>query len=182
MAVVGRGHPPVNTFEVAAKPLRMQDSLDRRKGDSRPEVRRSERCGEAASGREISLGRAVEPRPDVRARLVQRAGQTKVGQVSGVRGVTIGNHRLVPPTYAKMTTTDQPEPTVDFETLFESEDLRGLLEAAERTSSIKSAELVEILEEHALCPIAVDGIIRELEVGVPDRFIPCIHRASSRFT
>jgi RNA polymerase primary sigma factor len=62
-----------------------------------------------------------------------------------------------------MTTTDQPEPTVDFETLFEGEDLRGLLEAAERTSSIEGAELVEILEAQALDPIEVDGVIRELE-------------------
>jgi RNA polymerase primary sigma factor len=73
-----------------------------------------------------------------------------------------------------MTTTDQPEPAVDFETLFESEDLRELLEAAEATSSIKSAELVEILEAHAFDPIEVDGIIRELEargfdVGEDDR-------------
>jgi RNA polymerase primary sigma factor len=65
--------------------------------------------------------------------------------------------------HAKMTTTDQPEPTVDFETLFEGEDLRGLLEAAERTSSIEGAELVEILEAQALDPIEVDGVIRELE-------------------
>src|SRR5712691_9757860 len=62
-----------------------------------------------------------------------------------------------------MTTTEQPEPTVDFETLFQSEDLQQLLEAAEATSSIKSAELVEILEAHAFDPIEVDGIIRELE-------------------
>ena len=62
-----------------------------------------------------------------------------------------------------MTTTDPPEPTVDFETLFQSEDLQQLLEAAEATSSIKSAELVEILEAHAFDPIEVDGIIRELE-------------------
>jgi RNA polymerase primary sigma factor len=62
-----------------------------------------------------------------------------------------------------MTTTDQPEPTVDFETLFQSEDLQQLLEAAEATSSIKSAELLEILEAHAFDPIEVDAIIRELE-------------------
>ena len=62
-----------------------------------------------------------------------------------------------------MTTTDQPEPTVDFETLFASEDLQGLLEAAGATSAIKSAELVEILEAHAFDPIEVDAIIRELE-------------------
>ena len=73
-----------------------------------------------------------------------------------------------------MTTTDQPEPAVDFETLFESEDLRQLLEAAVATSSIKSVELIEILEAHAFDPIEVDGIIRELEargfeVGEDDR-------------
>ncbi len=62
-----------------------------------------------------------------------------------------------------MTTTDRPEPTVDFETLFQSEDLEALLEAAKATSSIKSAELVEILEAHAFDPIEVEGIIRELE-------------------
>ena len=62
-----------------------------------------------------------------------------------------------------MTTTDQPEPAVDFETLFESEDFRRLLEAAEATSSIKSVELIEILEAHAFEPMEVDGIIRELE-------------------
>ena len=73
-----------------------------------------------------------------------------------------------------MTTTDQPEPAVDFEALFQSEDLQRLLEAAEATSSIKSVELIEILEAHAFDPIEVDGIIRELEargfdVGEEDR-------------
>jgi RNA polymerase primary sigma factor len=62
-----------------------------------------------------------------------------------------------------MTTTDQPESAVDFETLFASEDLKQLLEAAEATSSIRSAELIEILEAHAFDSIEVDGIIRELE-------------------
>src|SRR5712691_544366 len=65
--------------------------------------------------------------------------------------------------HSKMTTTDQPEPAVDFETLFENEDLRQLLEAAEATSSIKSVELIEVLAAHAFDPIEVDGIIRELE-------------------
>jgi RNA polymerase primary sigma factor len=73
-----------------------------------------------------------------------------------------------------MTTIDQPEPAVDFEALFQSEDLRRLLEAAEATSSIKSVELIEILEAHAFDPIEVGGIIRELEargfdVGEDDR-------------
>ena len=73
-----------------------------------------------------------------------------------------------------MTTTDQPEPAVDFETLFQSEDLQRLLEAAEATSSIKSVELIKILEAHAFDPIEVGGIIRELEargfdVGEDDR-------------
>ena len=63
---------------------------------------------------------------------------------------------------------------VDFETLFQSEDLQQLLEAAEATSSIKSVELVEILEAHAFDPVEVEGIIRELEargfeVGEDDR-------------
>jgi RNA polymerase primary sigma factor len=62
-----------------------------------------------------------------------------------------------------MTTTDQPEPAVDFEALFQSEDLERLLEAAEATSSIKRVELIEILEAHAFDPIEVDGIICELE-------------------
>jgi RNA polymerase primary sigma factor len=62
-----------------------------------------------------------------------------------------------------MTTTDQPEPAVDFETLFQSEDFRRLLEAAGATSSIKSVELIKILEAHAFDPIEVGGIIRELE-------------------
>jgi RNA polymerase primary sigma factor len=62
-----------------------------------------------------------------------------------------------------MTTTDRPEPTVDFETLFQSEDLQRLLETAEATSSIKRSELVELLEAHAFDPIEVEGIIRELE-------------------
>jgi hypothetical protein len=61
-----------------------------------------------------------------------------------------------------MTTTDQPEPTVDFETLFESEDLRELLEAAEATSSIKSAELIEILEAHAFDSIEAQPVARDL--------------------
>ncbi len=73
-----------------------------------------------------------------------------------------------------MTTTERPEPTVDFETLFQNEDLQQLLEAAEVTSSIKGAELVEILEAHAFDPIEVDGVIRELkargfEVSEDDR-------------
>jgi len=62
-----------------------------------------------------------------------------------------------------MTTTDRSEPTVDFETLFQSEDLQGVLETAEATSSIKGAELVEILEALGFDPIEVEGIIRELE-------------------
>src|SRR5712691_12763481 len=62
-----------------------------------------------------------------------------------------------------MTTTDRPEPTVDLETLFGSEDLQQLLEAAEATSSIKLTQLVEILEAHAFDPIEVEAIIRELE-------------------
>src|SRR5256714_134331 len=63
-----------------------------------------------------------------------------------------------------MTITDQPKLRVDFEIFFESEDLQQLLEAGEATSSIKSAELLEILEAHAFDPLEVEGIIRELEV------------------
>src|SRR6266571_2147942 len=62
-----------------------------------------------------------------------------------------------------MTTTEQPEPTLDFELLFESEELQQLLEAGEATGSIKSAELLEILAAHAFDPLEVEGIIRELE-------------------
>src|SRR6266851_1388404 len=62
-----------------------------------------------------------------------------------------------------MTAADPPEPKLDFATLFQSEDLQQLLEAAEATNSIKSAQLVEILEAHGFDPIEVDGIIRELE-------------------
>jgi RNA polymerase primary sigma factor len=62
-----------------------------------------------------------------------------------------------------MTTADPPDPTLDFETLFQGEDLQQLLEAAEAASSIKSAQLVEILEEHGFDPIEVEAIIRELE-------------------
>jgi RNA polymerase primary sigma factor len=73
-----------------------------------------------------------------------------------------------------MTTTDQPEPAVDFETLFESADLRQLLEAAEATGSIERVRLMKILEALAFEPIEVGGIIRELEargfdVGRDDR-------------
>jgi RNA polymerase primary sigma factor len=72
-----------------------------------------------------------------------------------------------------MTTTDQPEPTVDFETLVQ-EDLQQLLEAAEATGSIKSVELMKILEAHGFDLIEVDGIIGGLEargfdVGEDDR-------------
>jgi RNA polymerase primary sigma factor len=62
-----------------------------------------------------------------------------------------------------MTTTEQREQVVDFEALFQSEDLERLLEAAEATSSIKSVELIEILEAQAFDQVEVDGIIRELE-------------------
>ncbi len=73
-----------------------------------------------------------------------------------------------------MTTIDQPEPAVDVETLFESEDLQQLLEAAEASSLIRGAELVEVLEAQAFDPVEVDGVICELEargfeVGEDDR-------------
>jgi len=92
-------------------------------------------------------------------RLERAAGAIGAGRSRATRDAparVVGRH-------TKMTTIDQPEPTVDFETLFESEDIKQLLEAAEATSSIRSAELVEILEAHAFDPIEVDGIIRELE-------------------
>ena len=62
-----------------------------------------------------------------------------------------------------MTAIDQPEPTLDFEMLFESEGLQRLLGAAEASGSIGGAELVEILEGEGFEPIEVGGIIRGLE-------------------
>ena len=62
-----------------------------------------------------------------------------------------------------MTAIDQPEPTLDFEMLFESEGFQRLLGAAEASGSIGGAELVEILEGEGFEPIEVGGIIRGLE-------------------
>ncbi len=63
-----------------------------------------------------------------------------------------------------MTTTERPEePTVDFETLFQSEDFQQLLEAADSQGSIKSAELSELLDVHGFDAIESDLVFRELE-------------------
>ena len=63
-----------------------------------------------------------------------------------------------------MTTTERPdEPTVDFETLFQSEDFLQLLEVADAQGSIKSAELGELLDVHGFDPVESDLVFRELE-------------------
>src|SRR5579859_5160931 len=63
-----------------------------------------------------------------------------------------------------MTTTERPdEPTVDFETLFQSEDFLQLLEVADAQGSIKSAEVGELLDVHGFDPVESDLVLRELE-------------------
>ena len=63
-----------------------------------------------------------------------------------------------------MTTTERPEePTVDFETLFQSEDFLQLLEAADAQGSIKTAEVAELLDVHGFDPVEADLVFRELE-------------------
>src|SRR5437899_12826064 len=63
-----------------------------------------------------------------------------------------------------MTSTDRPEPTVDFETLFQSEDFLQLLELADsRHGSIRSAELGELLDVHGFDAVEADLVFRELE-------------------
>src|SRR6266851_1244742 len=63
-----------------------------------------------------------------------------------------------------MTTTERPdEPTVDFETLFQSEDFLQFLEVADAQGSIKSAELGELLDVHGFDPVESDLVFRELE-------------------
>src|SRR5207253_8659571 len=48
-----------------------------------------------------------------------------------------------------MTTTERPEePTVDFETLFQSEDFLQLLEVADSQGSVKTAEAGELPDVH----------------------------------
>src|SRR6476659_2803875 len=63
-----------------------------------------------------------------------------------------------------MTTTERPEePTVDFETLFQSEDFQQLLEVADAQGSIKTAEVAELLDVHGFDPVEADLVFRELE-------------------
>ncbi len=63
-----------------------------------------------------------------------------------------------------MTTTERPEePTVDFETLFQSEDFLQLLETADAQGSIKTVELGELLDLHGFDPVESDLVFRELE-------------------
>jgi len=63
-----------------------------------------------------------------------------------------------------MTTTERPEePTVDFETLFQSEDFLQLLEVADTQGSIKTAEVGELLDVHGFDPVESDLVMRELE-------------------
>src|SRR5215510_1797473 len=63
-----------------------------------------------------------------------------------------------------MTTTERPEePTVDFETLFQSEDFLQLLEVADAQGSIKTAEVAELLDAHGFDPVEADLVFRELE-------------------
>src|SRR5438093_5965718 len=65
---------------------------------------------------------------------------------------------------ARMTTTERPEePTVDFETLFQSEDFLQLLEVADAQGSIKTTELGELLDVHGFDPVESDLVFRELE-------------------
>ena len=63
-----------------------------------------------------------------------------------------------------MTTTERPEePTVDFETLFQSEDFLQLLEVADAQGSVKTAEVAELLDVHGFDPVESDLVFRELE-------------------
>ena len=63
-----------------------------------------------------------------------------------------------------MTTTERPEePTVDFETLFQSEDFLQLLEIADTQGSIKTTELGELLDLHGFDAVESDLVFRELE-------------------
>src|SRR5918911_2419863 len=49
------------------------------------------------------------------------------------------------------------------ESVLENEDLRGLIEAAEPTGSIRQADLAEFLELHPLDPLETDALYRELD-------------------
>ncbi|MGH3131982.1 MAG: sigma-70 family RNA polymerase sigma factor, partial [Gaiellaceae bacterium] len=54
-------------------------------------------------------------------------------------------------------------PVAEIDKLLEIEDLRILLEAAEPNGSLRSAELVEIIEAHELDPVEVEAVRRELD-------------------
>ena len=63
-----------------------------------------------------------------------------------------------------MTTTERPEePTVDFETLFQSEDFLQLMEVADAQGSVRTAEVAELLDVHGFDPVESDLVFRELE-------------------
>ena len=49
------------------------------------------------------------------------------------------------------------------ESILENEELRGLIEAAEPTGSIRQADLAEFLELHPLEPLEIDALYRELD-------------------
>ncbi len=60
-------------------------------------------------------------------------------------------------------TSEEPEPTVDFEALAQSEDFHLLLETAEATGVVRTSELTDILDAHGLDPLEVEVVYRELE-------------------
>ncbi|TML63399.1 MAG: sigma-70 family RNA polymerase sigma factor, partial [Actinobacteria bacterium] len=49
------------------------------------------------------------------------------------------------------------------ESVLEHEELRGLIETAEPTGSIRQADLAELLELHPLEPLEIDALYRELD-------------------
>mgnify|MGYP003298059991 CR=1 FL=1 len=53
--------------------------------------------------------------------------------------------------------------TVDIEHLLRNDDLQQLLDAAEQSSSLRAAELTEILETHELDALEQDALYRELD-------------------
>ncbi len=60
--------------------------------------------------------------------------------------------------------TSPPPPTsADIEPFLRSDDVRALLEAAEQSGSLRTAELAELVEAHELDPLEQDALARELE-------------------
>src|SRR3712207_2076588 len=49
------------------------------------------------------------------------------------------------------------------ETVLTTEPVQLLIEAAEQTGSVRSAELAELIEAHQLEPLEIDALHRELE-------------------